>query len=176
MKGYFQMWGLFLSVVYLRWPESFTKNLAWGLFLIALLQLPFVAHEYFVLVPKRFGLGNGIVPVDIVAGTFGAILEAGGANAVLAAYQVIVVACLLALWKNGALSGFKPQVLSLALLSPMAVNQANHGVVRATGLHCGVLSRHCRQAAQIHCRWRQHGRITRHIRWPHYGRQQLHKD
>jgi hypothetical protein len=124
LKGYFQMWGLFLSVVYLRWPESFSKTLAWGLFLIALLQLPFVAHEYFILVPKRFGLGNGIVPVDIVAGTFGAVLEAGGANAVLAAYQVVVVACLLALWKNGALSGFKAAALSLALLSPMAVNQA----------------------------------------------------
>jgi len=124
LKGYFQMWGLFLSVVYLRWNQLFTKNLAWGLFLIALLQLPFVAHEYLVLVPKRVGLGGGIVPVDIVAGTFGAILEAGGANAVLAAYQCIVVACLLALWKNGALSGFKAAVFSLALLSPMAVNQA----------------------------------------------------
>ena len=89
-----------------------------------MLQLPFVAHEYLVLVPKRVGLGGGIVPVDIVAGTFGAILEAGGANAVLAAYQVIVVACLLALWKNGALSGFKAAVLSLMLLSPMVVNQA----------------------------------------------------
>jgi hypothetical protein len=110
--------------VYLRWNEKFTKNLAWGLFFIALLQLPFVAQEYFVLVPKRVGLGGGIVPVDIVAGTFGAVLEAGGANAVLAAYQVVVVACLLALWKNGALSGFKTAVLSLALLSPMAVNQA----------------------------------------------------
>ena len=124
LKGYFQMWGLFLSVVYLRWNEHFTKNLAWGLFLIALLQLPFVAHEFLVLVPKRVGLGGGIVPVDIVAGTFGAILEAGGANAVLAAYQCIVVACLLALWKNGALSGFKAAVFSLALLSPMVVNQA----------------------------------------------------
>lgn len=124
LKGYFQMWGLFLSVVYLRWNERFTKNLAWGLFLIALLQLPFVLHEYLVLVPKRVGLGGGIVPVDIVAGTFGAVLEAGGANAVLAAYQCVVVACLLALWKNGALSGFKAAVLSLALLSPMAVNQA----------------------------------------------------
>jgi hypothetical protein len=124
MKGYFQMWGLFLSVVYLRWPENFTRRLAWGLLLVALLQLPFVAHEYLVLVPKRVGLGGGIVPVDIVAGTFGAILEAGGANAVLAAYQMIVVACLLALWKNGALSGFKAAVISLALMSPMVINQA----------------------------------------------------
>jgi hypothetical protein len=122
-KGYFQMWGLFLSVVFLRWNNRFTKNLAWGILAIALLQLPFVAHEYLVLVPKRV-LGGGIVPVDIVAGTFGAVLEAGGANAVLAAFQVVVVACLLALWKNGALSGFKAAVMSLALLSPMAVNQA----------------------------------------------------
>jgi hypothetical protein len=124
IKDYLGMWGLFLSVVFLRWPASFTKRLAWGLFLIALLQLPFVAQEYLILVPKRVGLGGGIVPVDIVAGTFGATLDAGGANAVLAAYQVVVVACLLALWKNGALSGFKAAVFSVALLSPMVVNQA----------------------------------------------------
>jgi hypothetical protein len=124
MKGYFQMWGFFLAVVYLHWPASFARRLAWGALLIALLQLPFVAHEYLVLVPRRVGLGGGIVPVDIVAGTFGAILEAGGANAVLAAYQCIIVACLLALWKNGALNGIVAGVLSLMLLSPMALNQA----------------------------------------------------
>jgi hypothetical protein len=124
IKDYLGMWGLFLSVVFLRWPANFTKRVAWGMFLIALLQLPFVAQEYLILVPRRVGLGGGIVPVDIVAGTFGAILEAGGANAVLAAYQVIVVACLLGLWKNGALSGIKTAVLSVMLLSPMMINQA----------------------------------------------------
>ncbi len=77
-----------------------------------------------MLVPRRVGLANNIVPVDIVAGTFGAILEAGGANAVLAAYQVIIVGCLLALWKNGALSGFTAAILSVLLLSPMLINEA----------------------------------------------------
>jgi len=124
LKDYLGMWGLFLSIAFLRWPANFAKNVAWGILLIALIQLPFVAQEYIVLVPKRIGLGNGIVPVDIVAGTFGAILEAGGANAVLAAFQVIVVACLLGMWKNGALSGFTTAVLSLLLLSPMAINEA----------------------------------------------------
>jgi hypothetical protein len=124
MKDYFGMWGLFLSVVFLRWPATFARNLAWGMLLIAILQLPFVAQEYLILVPKRVGLGGGIVPVDIVSGTFGAVLTAGGANAVLAAYQVIVVACLLALWKNGALSGFITALLSVVLLSPMVVNEA----------------------------------------------------
>jgi len=124
IKDYLGMWGLFLSVVFLRWPANFTKHVAWGMFLIALLQLPFVAQEFLILVPRRVGLGGGIVPVDIVAGTFGAILQAGGANAVLAAYEVIVVACLLALWKNGALSGLKAAAFSVLLLSPMVLNQA----------------------------------------------------
>jgi hypothetical protein len=124
IKDYLGMWVFFVCVVFLRWPPNFIKRVAWGLFLIALLQLPFVAQEYLILVPKRMGLGGGIVPVDIVAGTFGAILEAGGANAVLAAYEVCVVACLLALWKNGALSGLKTVVFSVALLSPMVINQA----------------------------------------------------
>jgi len=124
IKDYLGMYGLFLAVVYLRWPATFTRNLAWGLLLIALVQLPFVAQEYLILVPKRVGLGGGIVPVDIVSGTFGAVLEAGGANAVLAAYQVIVVACLLALWKNGVVSGFITALLSLVLLSPMVLNEA----------------------------------------------------
>ena len=124
MKGYFQMWGLFLSVVFLTWNDRFTGNLARGILLIALLQVPFAVHEYLFLVPKRVGLGAGIVPVDIVAGTFGATLDGGGANAVLAGFQVIVVGCLLALWKNGALSGFKAAAASLLLLSPMLVNEA----------------------------------------------------
>ena len=122
VKGYFQMWGLFLSVVPCAGARNFTRNLVIGFLVIALLQLPFVAHEYFVLVPTR--IEPGIVPVDIVAGTFGAILDAGGANAVLAAYQFIVVACLLALWKNGALSGLKTALLSVRCLLPMVVNQA----------------------------------------------------
>ena len=41
-------------------------------------------------------------------------LEAGGANAVLAAYQVIIVGGLLALWKNGVLSGLSGNDLAHA--------------------------------------------------------------
>ena len=100
-KNYFQMWGLLLGVAFVRWNNSLAKGLLWGLVLIALLQLPFAAHQYLFLVPKRIGLGEGIVPVDVVAGTFGAQLLGGGANAVLAAFLVIVIGWLLALWKNG---------------------------------------------------------------------------
>jgi hypothetical protein len=121
-KGYFQMWGLFLSVAYIRWPESFSKTMLYGLVVIALLQLPFVAHEYLVIAPHR--VSPGFVPVDIVAGTFGGLLNGGGATMVLAVFQVIVVGWLLALWKNGALSGLIVAIAAPLLLSPMLVNEA----------------------------------------------------
>ena len=128
-KNYFQMWGLLLGVAFVRWNNSLAKGLLWGLVLIALLQLPFAAHQYLFLVPKRIGLGEGIVPVDVVAGTFGAQLLGGGANAVLAAFLVIVIGWLLALWKNGVLSVITALSLSLLLLTPLLVNQAKMAVL-----------------------------------------------
>ena len=133
MKDYFQMWPFFLSIVFLRWNQSFAKNLFRGLLVIALVQLPFVVHQYLFLVPLRRGFGQGlgteIVPVDVVAGTFGALLLGGGNNAVLAAFQVIIVGFLLALWKNGVVSLWKVALLSLLLLSPMLVNEAKVAVL-----------------------------------------------
>jgi hypothetical protein len=70
-----------------------------------------------------------VVPADVVAGTFGANLLGGGANAVLAAFQVIVVAVLLALWKNNVLSLWRLVPLVLLLLAPLLVNQAKIAVL-----------------------------------------------
>lgn len=127
VKGYFQMWGLFLGLVIIRWNPGMTRQLCIGMLAIALLQLPFAAHEYLVLAPTR--IRPGFVAVDIVAGTFGALLDGGGATAVLAAFQIIVVSCLVALWKNGALSGIKLIVLSPLLLAPMLVNEVKIAVL-----------------------------------------------
>lgn len=124
LKNYFQMWGLFVGVALLRWDGSLGRNLAQGALLLALLQLPFALHQYLYLVPQRVGLGDGIVPVDVVAGTFGAERLGGGANAVLAAFAVIVAAGLLAFWKNGLLAGTTSLALALLVLTPLLVNQA----------------------------------------------------
>ena len=70
------------------------------------------------------GYGEGIVPYDIVAGTFGASEFGGGANAVLSAFMLIVVAVLLALWNNKALSTAKLAVLALPLMVPIFVNES----------------------------------------------------
>jgi hypothetical protein len=124
IKNYFQMWPLFIGFALLRWDQGLARSLAQAALLLGLLQLPFAAHEYLYLVPRRYGLGGQVVPVDIVAGTFGGDLLGGGANAVLAAFQVIVVGGLLAFWKNGLLRGDLAVVLAAVLLSPLLVNEA----------------------------------------------------
>lgn len=124
IKDYFQMWGFFLGVVFLRWKPSFVDTWPRALAGIALLQLPLAAHQYFVLAPKRLGMGGNIVAVDIVAGSFGAEFYGGGANAVLAAFLIIVIGCLLAMWKNGVLSVWKASSLSVLLFLPLLVNEA----------------------------------------------------
>lgn len=129
-RNYFQMGAFFLGVAFLPWDHArLDRALVRVLVAIALLQLPFAFHQYFYLVPLRIGIGDGIVPVDVVAGTFGANLYGGGANAVLAAFQVIVFALLLALWKNGAISLPGMAIPALLLLAPLAVNQAKVAVL-----------------------------------------------
>jgi hypothetical protein len=124
LKGYFQMWPLLLALILIRWDQETIALIVRGLLAIAFLQLPFVLHQYFMLVPLRQGLGDGIVPVDIVSGTFGASLYGGGANAVLAAYLVITVACLLGLWKHGTMSAAKAVLFCVLLLAPLFFNEA----------------------------------------------------
>ena len=122
-KNYFQMWAFFLGVAFLRWGDSFPRRLVWGLLLIGLVQLPFALHQQLYLVPQRIGLGNQIVPADVVAGTFGASMLGGGANAAMAAFQIVVVGLLLALWKYGALSLARTVGFSLLLLTPLLFSQ-----------------------------------------------------
>jgi hypothetical protein len=129
LKGYFQMWALLLAFILIRWQAETIDSIPKGILVIAFLQLPFVLHQYLVLVPKRVGLGDGIVPVDVVSGTFGATLYGGGANAVLAAFTMIVVACLLSLWKHGALSATKAATMSLLFLAPVFVNETKISAV-----------------------------------------------
>jgi hypothetical protein len=129
-RNYLQMGVFFLCLVFLRWRhDRLDRQLVRAMVALGLLQLPFALHQYFYLVPQRIGLGGGIVPVDIVAGTFGANLLGGGANSLLAAYQIIVVAVLLAMWKNNVLPLWRLVPLLLLLLAPLLVNQAKVAVL-----------------------------------------------
>lgn len=128
MKGYFQVWSLMFALALIRWDErtmlAIPKVMTW----IALLQIPFVIHQYWVLVPERMGLGFGIVPVDVVAGTFGADKMGGGANATLAIFMILVWTLLLASWKYKRISGLKLGVFSALLLTPLFLNESKMAV------------------------------------------------
>ena len=128
-KGYFQIWPLMFALAMLHWEEKTIKAIPKFALYIAALQLPFVAHEYLVLAHERLGLGSGIVSVDIVAGTFGADRFGGGANATLALFMLMVWAVVLAKWKYKLLSTAKLTIFSIAILTPLFLNESKISVI-----------------------------------------------
>ena len=128
LKGYFQVWGLLFAIGYISWPKATITQLPKIFLGVALLQLPFVLHQYIFIVPQRVGLSDGIVAVDVVAGTFGADRFGGGMNAVLSTYLFITFAGLLGLYRENVLSGFRLVILSAILLFPVFVNSAKISV------------------------------------------------
>jgi hypothetical protein len=127
-KGYFTLWTLVFAMALSRWRIGDLDGLLKLMLAIALLQIPFVVHQYLVLVPLREGLGPGIIPVDILVGTFGGNALGGGANAVLALFSFVVFACLLGLWRHGAMSGPVALALGLPIIAPVFFNEAKVAV------------------------------------------------
>ena len=121
-KGYFQMWGLFFAVMCATSNNTAMHQLPRWFIAIALLQLPFVLHQYFVLVPIRTGIGGLVVAEDIVAGTFGGELDAGGANAVLSLFAVLAAALVLSIYRSGVTSGRITVLLGAVILLPLVLN------------------------------------------------------
>ncbi len=103
IKGYLQVWGLMFGLALIPFGRQTTDTLLKVMLIVAFVQIPLALHQFFVLVPQRVGLGDGIVPVDVVAGSFGAKKFGGGENSVLSAYLVISIAFLVAFWRNGVL-------------------------------------------------------------------------
>lgn len=130
-KDYFVVWVFFFAIILAFHDDDLAMKRLPALFLlIALIQLPFVAHQYLVLVPLREGLGDySVIAVDIIVGTFGGQMFGGGANAVLTLFMFIVVACLLGMWRHGALSAGKTAVLVPLLLVPVFINEAKVSVI-----------------------------------------------
>jgi hypothetical protein len=128
IKTYYPMWPLFLALAMIHWRPQVIDSLPKAALWLAFLQLPFVAHQFVVLVPLREYL-PGVVPVDIVAGTFGGSITGGGANSVMTLFLIVVAAGLLGMWRHGALSGPKALGGALLLLSPLLLNSARAALV-----------------------------------------------
>ncbi len=123
-KNYFQVWSLIVVFAAIRYRGDFTRGMTVFLVALGLLQLPFVLHQYFYVVPERARFAGVLVAEDAVSGTFGAELYGGGNNALLAAYLFIVIGLLLSLWRHKAAPArlVFPAVLMLAV--PVFLNEA----------------------------------------------------
>lgn len=128
-KNYFQVWPLMLVLALVRWDEKTILALPKVMLWFALLQLPFVLHQFIAIAPTRTGLGYGIVSVDIVSGTFGGDRMGGGATSTLALFLIVVWAGLFARWKYQLISGRKLVFLSLFLLFPLFLNESKVAIL-----------------------------------------------
>lgn len=123
MKRLFHIWGLFLALALLPVPDRSFATWRKFLVLLAFTQLPFVLHQLIFLVPKRVGMGFGIVPHDIIAGTFGAFMNSGGSGAEMCIFLVVALAALIARWKEKLASGTSTAFLGLLIAAPLFLGE-----------------------------------------------------
>lgn len=132
LKNYFQMWGLILALAWLGYKPMEARRFIVFLGLLALVQMPFVLHQFLVLVPMRSGAtdaARNIVAVDIVAGTFGGDMRGGGRSSDLAVLAAIAVTLFFAQWKTGYRRLGSAVLLSALAFAPILLNEAKLALV-----------------------------------------------
>lgn len=132
IKRYFQAFGLLFALAWLPLQaDDFRRWRRFFLF-VAVIQLPWALYERIRLVPIREGfkgLYPGMVPIDVVAGTFGANMTQGGANGAMAAFLVLMLAFVLARWREGLLRGRRMIVLGLIVTIPLFLGETKIVIV-----------------------------------------------
>ncbi|WP_146162065.1 hypothetical protein [Nitrosomonas oligotropha] len=127
-KRYFQMWGLLFALCWITFEERDIDR--WRSFFLftALIQLPFALYELIVFVPQLKG-SWGVGAVDVVAGTFGAQADGGGASGEMALFLIIVLAFLLARRMERIVSGNHLLILIPVVLAPLFLGETKVVVV-----------------------------------------------
>lgn len=125
-KRTYQLWGLMLALALLPVDKTtFRRTGTWlkYLFVVALIQLPVALFERIVLVPKRVGMGNGVVPIDIVSGTFEASLEGGGSSSVMCIFLIVTMAYVFSAWREKLIGTGRMIVFALFLGAPLFIGE-----------------------------------------------------
>lgn len=129
-KRYFQAFGLLFAFCWLVINDRDVRGWRKFFVIVALVQLPFALYELIRLVPLRETLHiPGLVPVDVVAGTFGANLYTGGANAEMATFLIIVLAFMLARRQEKTLSTGRLLLLAPLVLAPVFLGETKAVVI-----------------------------------------------
>ncbi len=132
LKNYFQMWGVLAALALFRYDSAQASRFVRLFAMLSLVQLPFVLHQFLVLVPQRStqaAAEHFIVAVDIVAGTFGGSMMGGGRSTDIAILASIAIVYFFARWKAGKSSLLRTLLLSAIAFSPMLFNEAKLALV-----------------------------------------------
>lgn len=121
-KGYVQVVGIFFATAMLADQNRTLDFLPRLLVGIAILQLPFVIQQWLVLVPQRVSLGDGVVAEDVVAGTMGATITGGGANAVLSILLITAIAIVASGYQLGQIRARRAVIGCLICALPIFLN------------------------------------------------------
>jgi len=131
-KRYFQLWGLLFALCWIAFDERHIRVWRKFFLIVALVQLPFVVYELIALVPLREGLVDsipGMVPIDAVAGTFGASIYGGGNSGEMSTFLVIVLAFLLSQRMQNTLSLGRFVLLIPWVLAPLFLGETKVVIV-----------------------------------------------
>lgn len=127
LKGYFQIWGLLIAIFFFMKDGKQARYLMIFFVVLGFLQMPFILHQFLVLVPQRSSevfAAQGIVAGDIVAGTFGGTMNGGGRSPILALLCVISITLVLAKLRAGSSTYGQAILAGLFFLIPMFLSEA----------------------------------------------------
>lgn len=132
VKRYYPALGLMLALAVMPMSPRDHRLLRKIFLWLAVLQVPFVLYEAFVLVPIRralMGPNAGSQVTDVIAGTFGANLRGGSPGAEMVAFVLIMSAFAWARWREGLLSKSKLILFLSAMLPCVALGEMKFMVV-----------------------------------------------
>jgi hypothetical protein len=130
IKRYFQYWGLMFALATVPFTPKQVRRWLLFLLLLGLIQFPFALYQRVVLMPIRLNMPNSVVPVDIVAGTFEGSITGGANNNVMALLLLILIAGLVAAYRDSVIE--RPLVFwpSLAtIVFPLAIGETKLAAV-----------------------------------------------
>ncbi|SER65007.1 hypothetical protein SAMN05421690_104814 [Nitrosomonas sp. Nm51] len=144
VKRYFQMWGFIFALCWLSLDAQ--KIRRWRIFIlcIAIAQLPLAIYQLITWVPFRESIKNAyphMVPVDVVAGTFGSSITGGGASGEMAVFLIIMLGFLLARRIENLLPAGYFFVLVLTIAAPLFLGETKVVLIMLP-LMFAVLYRH----------------------------------
>lgn len=126
LKNYFQVWGILLAFALLPITAVFADRIIAALFWLGLIQLPFVLHQHFFLVPQRMTALNearGMVAQDILVGTFSGSMTGGGAGPAMAVLLLITIILAIAYWRSKHLTLMRLLLVCATCSLPIAIGE-----------------------------------------------------